>query len=216
MTDAPSDTDEPVLILEELPPAPVATQLRSHDERQALHASELKRAAQTACGTTKIRTQLDASRGIWQAWAGDTRFADAELRGEWTTELGSIRRLRNVKTRIQDAERRPLPSGGSTQLIDAIAKRQHDGEKKSSKRSGRWLTIAIVLIVLLVNAMVLLTIFDRYEPEPRQPAPRAVFVEPQRPIEMIEPHPSDPEPLPVQNEPEISPRRRHRIAPTVP
>ena len=129
-------------------------------ERAQQHAAEARAQTMGALNAAAIHTRLDASRGIWQAWAGDAPFESAEYAAEWSTEIGSIRRLRNRKAVMEHAH------GGSYQLpvaqpaadtsrarsVDASLLRRYDARGSHASPGWSGAMKASLVLVLVVGA----------------------------------------------------------------
>ena len=192
----------------EVPPAVVPIET-GKPARAAMHMGELRRLTQAAVGTNRIRTQLDPSRNVWQAWAGDQRFELAELKGEWRTETGALRRLANAKPRAQSAADQPRPIVASgANLIDALAKRHREQERKISHGGRTFRLIALVVVMALVAANIWLLIGRWHMSMPPRPDvrpdPRPLVVDaPERPAPRADPAPVNdaPQQVPVIRRP---------------
>ena len=153
---APIDAPTPVVTVEPAIDAtknPLLKNLRprpgSHCKTQ--HYAEMKSQTAKALGIPQIHTRLDESRKIWQAWAGGGSFQGAEFRGEWGTEIGAIRRLRNKRTSLmpQDSNTSPQAPAAtpSPKTLDAaMMLREH----KHSAEATWWTWVKRAAIAALV------------------------------------------------------------------
>jgi len=129
------------------------------EKRRRMHVAELRNQIAKTLGPGGIHTRYDESRTIHQAWFGNS-WDKAEYRGEWNTEVGALRKLRNSRGPRQvvpDApnagysELRPYPSNGSTQSIDAVMmRRQHRNE--ASPMWWVWLKRVVALLFIVAAA----------------------------------------------------------------
>lgn len=188
------------------PPDPIAL-------RRQLHSKELFMQARAVTGQQRIQTRLDTTRNVWQAWAGDGPFERAEWRGEWGTETGAVRRLRNARVGrpgampIDDDRRsRDLPPVADVRVLDGLMHAQDKRRAKPSlgRSAGSALRTIALIAVIAVAAIQALVLLSRRPtppvaapPPPQETAER--HAEPLPPLPTIEPTeeaPSDPPPTP--------------------
>jgi hypothetical protein len=169
---APDRDASPISIAPPAPKSPDASDIvaRAHEHhsvkkkhtRETLtaarskHQAEQLQQAKTATGLQRIHTRYDAPRTMWQAWAGDGGWDRAEVRGEWTTELGAIRRMRNGRGRAPATENdgrtsRPMtPADADVHVLDAmIAGREKRAREQPVRVFMRsvWKGVRITLVV---------------------------------------------------------------------
>lgn len=125
-----------------------------------VHEQEAMAATTKALGAVP-NVDRDESRNMWRAWIGDTDFERAKVRGEWTTPLGALRRLRNHSPTMQQeiptpsaVPSRPEPAGGSMSAYDALERRQRErkagfrGAVRNTVSFGAYLLAAFVVAVV--------------------------------------------------------------------
>ncbi len=92
-------------------------------EAKTWHRADALREAKLATGS-RVHVREERLRSVWQAWAGGQQSEDcgscvgfghpcyqhAESRGEWGTETGALRRLRNVNLRRSNVTENVRPN----------------------------------------------------------------------------------------------------------
>lgn len=93
-------------------------------------------------GLTKrtVRVAFDRDRGTYAAWVGSKTVSGARLRGEWTTAVGALRRLRNkIQPPLSPQVERPQPP--------------YTFEAPSKDRITDWWPVAAAVILAVCAAM---------------------------------------------------------------
>lgn len=115
---------------------------------EAWHRASVLAEAERAT-SARVRTRQDKSRGMWQAWSGDGPYEHAEGRGEWTTEIGALRRLGNSHKR----------RSGMLESVETVRPAAGASQKQLDQLSGRTPRVKVpttTIVVILLAASVFL------------------------------------------------------------
>jgi len=161
-------------------------------QRTAMHIAELRTHTSRTFGPGPIHARFDESRRVHQAWFGSAGWEKAEYKGEWLTEAGALRRLRNSRgprtvvadgpTNVPAQPARAYPDGGSTQSMDTLmSRRGHRGDVSPGWWGWIKRIVAFVFLVAVAFGGGALWFADRLAARHAAPAPAAPVAEPVRP-----------------------------------
>lgn len=176
----------------------VAARAALHETEALTGASTLSEWRQKLAGEVP-HVKLDETRGIWCAWLdvidkdtgrkSNPGYERAKVRGEWTTRLGAIRRMRNHDPMVQERHSiaaqpilRPEPGNGSTSMLDTLASRRQHVDRGVGGTIKRGLSFAAyalaATVVVLVAVLSLWEGFVRNAITPARVAAPVVVVRP--------------------------------------